>query len=690
MKRPRSRQRYSPEHFGNAVKSRKSTAGSICADVLIGGALAAGALAVRLHGNDCSGSFLNSYDGFYFARISRTLLSSWPDSVRELFRGRLSDPLCARYQNGIPQTRARGTLMSVSTAWLSKMTGLPPTKLEMLLGAGLCSLTAVPVYFYGKKCTDRVGGITAALSVSLAPSFVVHSVPGFYDTDALLCPLPLLMMGSLAEMLKADDPMTQLSSAAVGLLSFASIVYTWTGFYSYALLGTGSLLLTSLVLGVARPDGFRPRSLIIPTACAAGIVHLSFALYANVFHRIRMSVEEVFPRSDASNHFSSASAAYHWPDSSRFVNECKKPKLFSDSVFGINTDGIINLSGGLPMFLPTFVFAAEGLISLFKGAAQTGALKKNDIVDTVFFDSWLLSTLPVAFRRVRFTQLFALPQGMILGLGAGRLSQRIRQKKNVALGAAALSVGAFSLFRLIQGDAALSKGQQPLVTEEIDEGCRRIRNGTAEDAVLISWWDLGYYYQYQARRRTVGDGGMHGDKPLYWLGHLLMTDDPELSRGICVMLQNCGTEATDIAVELTGNCKAGAEMLTAVLPHGREDARRILTEQYALSALQADRLLELTHPAYVPELYLIITGDMLVKAAAIGYYGFWDFSGRDYVPGLKISDAENGGEPKIYASDDLKKSLLFKLATGTEFSGGFFVPVFANSQMRIFRIDPPA
>ncbi|MCE4624687.1 MAG: hypothetical protein F7C35_02325 [Desulfurococcales archaeon] len=48
-----------------------------------------------------------------------------------------------------------------------------------------------------------------------------------------------------------------------------------------------------------------------------------------------------------------------------------------------------------------------------------------------------------------------------------------------------------------------------------------IRNNTAEDAVIVAWWDYGYWITVNTGRRTVADGVTFNETQIRWLAELL-------------------------------------------------------------------------------------------------------------------------------------------------------------------------
>ena len=201
-------------------------------------------------------------------------------------------------------------------------------------------------------------------------------------------------------------------------------------------------------------------------------------------------------------------------------------------------------------------------------------------------------------------------------------------------------------------------------TDTLQAMCDAIREQTEPDAVIASWWDYGYFYEYAAKRLTLGDGGNFNGEWNYWLGQALMTDDVTLTKGICRMLASCGLDASHLLMERykkdgADYARRATDVLKTILPLRREEAYCVLTgkpvdapidpalaERDLLDTAAANELLALTHPAETHPIYLVLSEDMLHKIGAIGTFGRWDFSGNNpSTPYVRRTDSATVIEP---------------------------------------------
>ena len=196
-------------------------------------------------------------------------------------------------------------------------------------------------------------------------------------------------------------------------------------------------------------------------------------------------------------------------------------------------------------------------------------------------------------------------------------------------------------------------------SDTLQEMCDAIREQTEPDAVIASWWDYGYFYEYAAKRLTLGDGGNFNGEWNYWLGQALLTDDILLTKGICRMLATGGLDATHLLMDCykengADYARRATDVLKTILPLYRQEAEAYLTgvnlaeeppdnacvvsanlpdspidPADRLDAATAAKLLALTHPEEPRPVYLVFSEDMLRKVGAIATFGRWDFSGQN-------------------------------------------------------------
>ncbi|MBO4628205.1 MAG: hypothetical protein J5645_09545 [Lachnospiraceae bacterium] len=192
-------------------------------------------------------------------------------------------------------------------------------------------------------------------------------------------------------------------------------------------------------------------------------------------------------------------------------------------------------------------------------------------------------------------------------------------------------------------------------TDTLADMCACIRENTDEDAVIASWWDYGYFYEYAAERLTLGDGGNFNSEWNYWLGQALMSTDESQAKGLFRMLATGGLDATHLLRDAYGPAGEADKPSDPALalpdhldnPYGyattilkqiaalsREEARALMTDGYGIGAELADNVLALTHPDNPRPIYLVLSDDMLRKTGAIATYGLWDFNGDPALPGI--------------------------------------------------------
>ena len=183
-----------------------------------------------------------------------------------------------------------------------------------------------------------------------------------------------------------------------------------------------------------------------------------------------------------------------------------------------------------------------------------------------------------------------------------------------------------------------------------------IKANTPENSVLASWWDFGHLFTAVAQRQVVFDGGSQNNMRAYWIGRSLATSNEDLSAGILRMLANSGEDASNTLDIYTGNTTKSVEILNEILPMDRTQANTALTGTYGLDQKQANSVLDLTHPAETKPVYLILSSDMLSKAAWWAYFGTWDFENQTsnhYTYYAAQSTVENiNGKEFVLGSDN--------------------------------------
>ncbi|NLH92590.1 MAG: hypothetical protein GX481_09125, partial [Atopobium sp.] len=232
---------------------------------------------------------------------------------------------------------------------------------------------------------------------------------------------------------------------------------------------------------------------------------------------------------------------------------------------------------------------------------------------------WGVLTVAVVMRRgYRFAFTALLPCSMLAGIGAGYTVQLLQKQKLafrylpellwILIGAAVFSVllilygwipsliglvvimvlyftevyaGAkmqwprcilsvvlciTMLFPSGTYDYAAVASTDPLVDDAEKTMMDWIRDHTEDNAIIASWWDYGYYYQYESERRTLADGSTYSGQAFSRLGAALMAENPD--------------DSAKLFRELAGDDTA--------------------------------------------PIYLVLTPEVISRSSVIAYYGLWD------------------------------------------------------------------
>ena len=159
---------------------------------------------------------------------------------------------------------------------------------------------------------------------------------------------------------------------------------------------------------------------------------------------------------------------------------------------------------------------------------------------------WFLAAFLLAWAWVRFTILLVAPFALAFGVALGRLTSWLEQRaepwRQAARVASWLVVAAVLLPPLRNGLAA-ADAYLPRMQDAWWDGLTRLRGEAPEDAVVVAWWDYGYFVEYVAERRSVADGSTLLTHAPHWIARALLAQSERESAGMLRMLA-CGSDAT--------------------------------------------------------------------------------------------------------------------------------------------------
>ena len=191
---------------------------------------------------------------------------------------------------------------------------------------------------------------------------------------------------------------------------------------------------------------------------------------------------------------------------------------------------------------------------------------------------------------------------------------------------------------------------RPSVTDASSLAMRYIReNARDPDAVIASWWDLGYFYESESGHPALWDGATQDAKRGVMVSKALTARNPELARRILLMLSTSGDAAAELLLSRT-DAKTAFETLWEALLLDGDEAAKLLEARASLTPAEAREAEALIHPSQPRETYLILTASMARQIAWYEYYANWDFTGSQRPPDVTVYSYTPEGYP-IFSSE---------------------------------------
>ncbi|MBE6487752.1 MAG: peptide transporter [Methanosphaera stadtmanae] len=588
-------------------------------------------------------------------------------------------------------------MIIVLAAWvynfLNSFTSVSLTQVAFWLGPVIGSLAVIPAFFIVKRATNNTwGAVIAGLIAGAAPAYFSHTYGGFFDTDMFNVLLPLLIALFLTESVYASKPIYKVIYAALsaGCLGFFSLA--WSGYTYMVLLTFGTLILyipASYIMD--RRDGLetspfmtwlKKNPVTIPCVVfiilsiiilaitvgasmfesAAGVIGLSTSLqsatagsaYPNVYVSVgEMQVPQVIDiLSQSGGVFTVIFALLGFVILGAFLSKKAKSKQEKEEEKPEIKIEVKNKSG---RYTPKTKKAEEQIKQeierkfIPKEFTFNQKEKYNNLFLFVMLLLWVLGIAVMLTQGTRFIEQFEVPIALMAGISVGYtleyLSLKWESRYHVTLVAVILLL--LAVASPLYADHLTSSQSVGSTNDDMYNTLTWIKANTPEDTVLASWWDFGHLFTAVADRQVVFDGGSQNNMRAYWIGHSLSTSDEALSAGILRMLANSGEDASNTLDLYTNDTAKSVEILNKILPMDKAQASSTLTGTYGLDQQQANSVLDKTHPEKTKPVNLILSSDMLSKAAWWSYFGSWNFENKtsvhySYYPSQSVTEQING------------------------------------------------
>ncbi len=550
----------------------------------------------------------------------------------------------------------------------------------------VASLCVIPAYLFVRKISNEYGGITAGVLVGVATFYFTHTYVGFFDTDMFAMLMPLLVVWFFSESITTTENRRKMLYAAYASIALLVFSLAWEGWWLTFYLVIVVAIVYMIVKFLFKKDTFKlwgeysskkqwlmeqllwgkysskkqwfmeqPILLTVIIFLVLSLVLIYIAWGNSMFASLLQPI--------SATKIQAATQASSYPNVFISVGELQIPNL---------STVIVDVGGVIP-----FVFGLLGLGMIFwnlrikksKGKGAKGktkpakkerkprrgrksrkrrqetakeTAKKDEIIETrltpekrneylyygILFSVWLLITAYAFTKGVRFVEAFSLPISLCAGIFVGFLADYLKnyiKEPNYHVIAMAVVI-ILVCYVPVSSANTVANSVVPGTDDAMVNTLSWVKNNTAPNAVMTSWWDYGHLFATKADRGVTFDGGSQNNARAYWVGKALFTNNEALSAGILKMLATSGDSGYSTLENYTNSTGKTVEIMDKILVVDKTSAENIMTSQYGLTTEQARNVSQYTNPTNVTPDLLVTSLDMVGKAAWWSYFGSWNFS----------------------------------------------------------------
>jgi asparagine N-glycosylation enzyme membrane subunit Stt3 len=549
-----------------------------------------------------------------------------------------------------------------------------------LLAVTVAVLGVVPAFFVGRLLAGTLGGLIAAVMITLHPLVLVRSLRG--DNDVWNFVLPLFMVWAAAEALSGARWRRTIYAVLAGAVAglHATIWQGWIFAYVVVTVGIFGYLAIQTVTAIGDTRSWRVwhREGVLAAAQTLLVFYVATGFFVtlagdgNDYLMLPLKALEEFTGALFDTGSRPATSALAWPDVLGTVSELQRLDL---SLIAVKLGGkvfmLIGLVGLLLAFYPRqrwrarhygLLFVGVGLyvfvlffnpldgrieMVLIVAAPPMSAViltilerRRPDATDglAVIVLMWFLAALYLSYNGPRYVFLLAPPFSLAVATGVGCFFEWLRTLSEAWLGrfrriadSAAFLLLATILLVPVSKGVATARGYYPKINDAWFDSLTALREQSDPRSIVTIWWDYGHWAKYLTDRRVTADGSSLLTHLPYWIAKALTTSDPRESFGILRML-NCASDATPLPegahgaygkVKATGRDDLEAYSIVAGLTvRNRAQAETYLTER-RFSAPERQEILAASH-CNLPESYLLLNTTLLELAHRLFEVGHRD------------------------------------------------------------------
>jgi asparagine N-glycosylation enzyme membrane subunit Stt3 len=359
------------------------------------------------------------------------------------------------------------------------------------------ALCAIPAYLVGRYVTNRWGGLVTALFATVTPTFLTVSMAGYPDSDAVdvfytfwavLATLYALKKSSLLSF-------TNLSSFLKSLVKYLPhVVPALAAYWLFAFNWNSSWYIYYFFLA------FVPILLIFKFIEAVISAAKKEGRFIHIFLSKLKDVRTIFVALVLIGLLGEAVTlpTYRWPfntipphqqliEGLNIVRGQSMVVFISVAELQPPSDALaaaVSRIGGVPIFFAFLAFVVTIAKLIFR---------KEIHLAEYFAIIWLLLSLWLISKGIRFALLFSMAAATAAGFTVGNLLSSSMLKRNEILFATASAFIIFAVVLHIDANQQFSKFAGGLeVSGNWKEALTWLKNNADKDALIATWWDPGH------------------------------------------------------------------------------------------------------------------------------------------------------------------------------------------------------
>jgi len=462
----------------------------------------------------------------------------------------------------------------------------------------------------------NVAGFFAAMSLGLAPIFLLRSFGGWFDTDPYVILFSVLSAWTFYLSLNYDISLRRrflfatLSGLSIGLFSF-----TWDGWWYIFDFMIVSTLMYTLNLYLIKKDSEEEVRLNIPLISLALFV-LSSVVFVGIFsglavlkHIFSGPINIVFAKGYLQSQF--------WPNTFLTVQELKGTSLLE----------VINSAGGGIVLILGLLYL---IITLSDKKSKDYKYRQFIIF---YFALWIIVMLYVSTKASRFSLLLILPSSISFGLflewaidSLNNIIARLIKIRKINIKGILFVILCLVFLPIFFSRAFALRRAVPLMDKSWWNVLNKIKTQTPKDSIINSWWDFGHWFKAIAERRVIFDGATQNTPMAYWMGRVFLTDNEAEAIGILRMLNSGSNKAFEELEKLGIDKYKCLDILNEIIMLSNKDANTALAK---FVSKQEDREKILSYTHHPQAAYFIVEPSLIYKIHPISFLGNWDFKKAD-------------------------------------------------------------